>query len=126
RGDPGVVRVDPDFGRGLVLEPDVDVGRRLVADEDRREPDLPQLPNLVSNLAPNALGQRFAVDQTSCHYGLGSSTSLTSRPSDSASLTPSWRSSSSRCTSRAYLSRPMTARALGRQSACLIKIGRRR
>ena len=71
RGEPDVLRVDPDLGRGLVLEPDVDVGRGIVPDEDRREPDLPQLPNLVGDLAADALGERLAVHQSGRHLELG-------------------------------------------------------
>ena len=71
RREPDVLRVDPDLGRRLVLEPDVDVRRGIVADEDRREPDLPELPNLLGDLAADALGERLAVHQSSRHLELG-------------------------------------------------------
>jgi hypothetical protein len=50
-----------------VLEPDVYVGGGIVADEDRGEPDLTELTNLLRDLASDPLGERLAVDQASCH-----------------------------------------------------------
>ena len=43
RGQPDVARVDARLGRGLVLRADVDVRGRVVADEHRREADVPEL-----------------------------------------------------------------------------------
>jgi hypothetical protein len=67
RGEPDVACIDSDLPGRLVLEPDVDVRCRIVADKDRREADLPELPNLVCDLAADALGERLAVHELGCH-----------------------------------------------------------
>ena len=65
--EPEVVRVDADGGRGLVLAGDVDVGGRVVADEDGREPDLAELLHLRGDLFAHLRRERLAVDQLGGH-----------------------------------------------------------
>ena len=58
-----VPRVDAHLRGSRVLEPDVDVRGRIVADENRRQPDLAELTHLLGDLAADPLGGRLAVDQ---------------------------------------------------------------
>ena len=70
RSSPGAAgrpaRMPASIGR-LVLEADVDVGRRVVADEHRRQPDAAELRARPRPPRANALGQRLAVHQRRCH-----------------------------------------------------------
>ena len=51
RSEPDVACVDSHLGGRLVLETDVDVRGGIVADEDRRQPDLAKLAHLLGDLA---------------------------------------------------------------------------
>src|SRR5204863_3406516 len=113
----------------LVLASDVDVRGGVIADEDGREPELAQAADLAGDLFLDPRRERAAVHQRRGHprgYATGSCTSLTSSPSDWASLMPVSMSSRSRCTSTERIAPPMKARSFGRQSACSTKVGRSR
>ena len=63
-----VSRGDPGLRGGIVFPPDVDVGRRVVADEDRRETDgRAERLDLARDLVPNLLGERLSVDPDRRH-----------------------------------------------------------
>ena len=49
-GQPIVAGDDPDLLGRVLLAPDVDLGSRVVPDEDRAETDLAEIPNLVGDL----------------------------------------------------------------------------
>ena len=66
---PEVAGLDADLGRGLVLQPDVDVGGGVVADEHRREPDATEPRDLVGDLGADARGERLAVHERRGHLG---------------------------------------------------------
>ena len=51
RRQPQVDGADPGLGRGLVLEPDVDVRGRIVADEHRRQPDAAERAHVLRDVA---------------------------------------------------------------------------
>ena len=63
-----VARVDPRLVRCLVLAPDVDVGGRIVAHENRREAHgLPERAHVLRDLGANLQRQRLPVDPDSRH-----------------------------------------------------------
>ena len=64
---PCVKGLDPGRRRRLVLEPDVDVGGRIVADQHRRESDMSELRHLVLHLGTDARGESLAVHQRGRH-----------------------------------------------------------
>src|SRR5512133_3198720 len=124
---PVVDRLDACFVRGLVLEPDIDLGRRVVSDEHSRQAHVAELRNLLLDLLTHPCRQGGTVHQRGIwHYGIVSSTPLTSRPSYSARRTPSSRSSRRRSTSRDSIARPIQARSRGRHNAWAAKTGNSR
>ena len=68
-GQPQVDGVHPGLGRRLVLEPDVDVGRRVVADEHRRQADAAERADVVGDAGADPLRERLAVHEGRCHPG---------------------------------------------------------
>ena len=69
-GEPVVAGQDAGLDRGLLLQPDVDVGSRVVADEDRAQADLAELLDILGDLRTDALGQGLSVHQLRRH-GVG-------------------------------------------------------
>jgi len=61
-----VERLDPDLAARFLLSLDVDLRRRVLADEDRRETDrLRESGDVLRDLRSYALGERFAVHEDS-------------------------------------------------------------
>ena len=68
RREAMVARVDPGLVRGVVLPGDVDVRRRIVAHEDRREAHgLAEGRHLLGDLSADLLCQRLPVDERPRH-----------------------------------------------------------
>ena len=67
RGQADVARVDPDRLRRLLLAADVDVRRRVVADEHGGEADVPELGDLGRHFLAHLGRQRLAVDDGRGH-----------------------------------------------------------
>ncbi len=89
RIEPDVTCVDPRLRRGALLEPDVHVGRRVVTDQHRREPDVPERGDLALDLAADPLGQGLAVHQRRSHGATllaPRSTTRTLRPCGTSSI----------------------------------------
>ena len=66
-GEPLVDRPDPDLLGVGVLEADVDLRRRVVPDEDRREPERAELDDLPRHLLAHLRGERFTVHERRGH-----------------------------------------------------------
>ena len=67
RVEADVPGVDAGFCRGLVLQPDVDVRRGVVADEHGRQPDVTELLDLACHLAADPLRECPAVHERRRH-----------------------------------------------------------
>ena len=63
-----VERLDAGLATGLLLVPDVDRRRGILADEHRRETDRPiELGDLAADLLAHALGERLPVHERGSH-----------------------------------------------------------
>src|SRR5215212_9938084 len=108
--DPDGTRREPRLGRGRRSRPPL-AARAVAVRRGQR------LRHLEAHAAAEAAsGERG-------HENDGSSTSVTSRPSEFASLTPWFRSSRRFSRSRVRIASPMNARSFGRHRACWTKIG---
>ena len=65
--EPLVDRPHPHLGRVLVLEGHVHVGGRVVADQDRGEPERAELLDLLRDFGADLLGERLPVHERGCH-----------------------------------------------------------
>ncbi len=66
-GQPLVDRPDPDLLGVFVLEPDVHLGRGVVPDEDRREPERAEFLDLAGDLGAHLLGEGLPVHERRGH-----------------------------------------------------------
>ena len=66
-GQTHVGRLDPDLLGGSVLEPDVDLGGGVVADEHRREAERAELRDLPGDLGAHPRGERPPVHERRGH-----------------------------------------------------------
>ena len=64
RGQPQICRVEPGLDRSLVLEPDVELRGRVVADEHRHEADVADRAHLLGHLCADAVGERLPPHQS--------------------------------------------------------------
>ena len=64
---PVIDRFDACFVRGLVLEADVDLGRRIVSDEHGGQSDVAELGDLVLDLLPQPRREYGAVHPRGVH-----------------------------------------------------------
>ena len=70
RGQPQVAGLDSDLDRRLVLQPDVDLRGRVVADEHRRQADRPrERGHLARDLRADARCERLSVHHRRSHGG---------------------------------------------------------
>ena len=69
-GKTFVVARHAGLGRRSVLVPDVDIGCRVVADEDGGEPDVPELANVVGHLGPDTR-RRPGSGHENCRHRAG-------------------------------------------------------
>ena len=69
-GKAFVVARHAGLDRCSVLVPDVDLGSRIVADEDGREPDVPELANVVGHLGANTR-RRAGAGHEDCPHRAG-------------------------------------------------------
>jgi len=61
-----VERLDPDLAARFLLPLDVDLRRRVLADEDRGEADRPPQPgDVLRDLSAHSLGERFSIHEDS-------------------------------------------------------------
>ena len=61
-----VERLDPDLAARFLLSLDVDLRRRVLADEDRGKADRPREPgDVLRDLRAHSLGERFSIHEDS-------------------------------------------------------------
>ena len=69
RREPHVAGVDPGLGRRLVLRRDVYVRGRVVTDEHRGEPYVPELRDVARDVCPHPGGELLPVHAHGGHRG---------------------------------------------------------